>query len=372
MIDDPRRTSAYLTALRATIRPGDLVLEIGTGFGFFAIEAARLGAAHVWALEPNDAIDIGPELAARHGVADRITFVQRRSTEFELPRRADVLLEDLRGVSPLLGARLAILRDARERLLRPDARFIAQRDRLYAVPALPHPASPAPAAVVEGIDVGVARVRAANGWRRIDADAIGAIAPADCWATLELGAVESPDVSGSATFTVAVEGALGGWATWFDVELAGGARFTSGPGDTSSVYGCAFYPLSEPVQVRAGDRLDLQLRATFDGSDHVWAWDTTITPAGSSAAPRRIRQSDLAARALSAERRHRRAASHVPMHTASHRLEQDLLALVDGVRPVEAIAAELRARHPDRFGDARRALTWAGDALARYDESAGP
>ena len=45
MVIDERRTRPYVEALKRTVKPGDVVLDIGTGTGFFAFLAAQLGAA---------------------------------------------------------------------------------------------------------------------------------------------------------------------------------------------------------------------------------------------------------------------------------------------------------------------------------------
>jgi len=369
MIDDQRRTSAYLCALRDTIRPGDQLLELGTGFGYFAVHAARLGAAHVWAVEPNDAIALGPALAAQHGVADRITFLQARSGRVDLPARADVLLEDLRGCSPLHGARLGILQDARARLLTPGARSVALRDHLIAAPATrrvrPERESPG----VQPVDVASIRALVDRGWRRIASDGFTPLAESARWATLELTQDEGTDVDGRAEFVVQREGRFEGWATWFEAELAGDARISSGPESGRTVYDCGWYPLESPIAVRIGDRVALRMRATFDGSDYVWVWETTHRPADGGAA-RRERQSTLAQQLLSSSRRERYAATYVPAATEELTVQRALLGGVDGERSLAEIVAALRARFPARLRDERRALAWVAAELSRLDDAA--
>src|SRR5437899_507972 len=76
MIADRGRTSAYDRALRAKVRPGAVVLDIGAGPGIMAFLACRAGAARVYAVEPDDVIYLARQLAADNGFSSRIEFIQ--------------------------------------------------------------------------------------------------------------------------------------------------------------------------------------------------------------------------------------------------------------------------------------------------------
>ena len=58
MIADHIRIDAYVRALKAAIKPGSVVLDIGTGTGIFALLACRLGARRVFAIEPGAVIRV--------------------------------------------------------------------------------------------------------------------------------------------------------------------------------------------------------------------------------------------------------------------------------------------------------------------------
>lgn len=369
MIEDPVRTPAYLAAMRAVIRPGDRVLELGTGFGYFAVQACLAGAAHVWAVEPNDAVAHGRALAAANGCADRITFVQGRAEQLVLDARADVLVEDLRGVSPLHGARLAVLRDARARLLAPGARCIPARDELILAPAElpPDLARLAPDAPerIHGIAVAPVRSLLAQAIHRTRADASSLLADGVVWATLDYAAPPTDDPAGAAAWVITRDGVLAGLVSWFATTLAPGIGFDTGPTTARTVYDRGFLPLGAPLAVRAGDRVSATVRTRFDGSEYVWVWDVVVEGASGT---RTRRGSNLATRAISAARRARRAAAHVPARTAAVAQLQTLAGAVDGVRTLDAIAQLLREAHGAQFADDQAALRWAGDQLARLDE----
>jgi protein arginine N-methyltransferase 1 len=133
MIADPPRMDAYVRAMRAAIKPGDVVLDLGSGPGLFAMLACQMGARRVYAIEPGNVIQIAREAAAANGFADRIEFFHGLSTQITLPEPADVIVSDLRGPLPLYQQHLPSIRDDRERLLAKGGILIPERDILWAV-----------------------------------------------------------------------------------------------------------------------------------------------------------------------------------------------------------------------------------------------
>src|SRR5262245_18184769 len=99
LITGKERILAFQSAIRSTVRPGDVVIEIGAGVGTYSFFAAQAGARRVYAIETERIVQVAQELAARNSLAQQITFVACLSTDVELPEKADVLvLEDFSSV----------------------------------------------------------------------------------------------------------------------------------------------------------------------------------------------------------------------------------------------------------------------------------
>src|SRR2546428_8070865 len=126
MIADRVRMDAYMQALRSAVKPGAVVVDIGTGTGIFALLACRFGARRVYAIEPNDAIQVAREIARANGYAERIEFLQMISTRAVLPEKADVIVSDLRGGLPLCEINIPCLPKAGPRFLFPAGNLIPQ------------------------------------------------------------------------------------------------------------------------------------------------------------------------------------------------------------------------------------------------------
>ena len=115
MLTDPVRGAAYLAAVRRSVKPDSVVADIGAGPGVLGIYAATLGARRVFLVEPDSSVNAAYALAAENGVADRIEVIRAPSTAIELPEPADVIVSDLRGVTPFHGHHLEAAADMRRR-----------------------------------------------------------------------------------------------------------------------------------------------------------------------------------------------------------------------------------------------------------------
>ena len=156
MLDDEPRTRGYLRALESMVRPGDVVVDIGTGTGVLATSAARAGAARVYAVESSAIADAAERVFAANGVEERVRIVRGRSTQAELPERADVLVTEIIGNDPLDELLLEVVSDAKTRLLKPDARIVPCALEVLALPV------DVPRRVIERNTFTAERVRA---WR---------------------------------------------------------------------------------------------------------------------------------------------------------------------------------------------------------------
>src|SRR5207237_3402862 len=131
MLRDRVRGDAFAHGIAATVRPGDVVIDLGCGAGVFSILAARAGAKVVYAIEASEIIEVARELASANGCSETIRFLRASSRDLTLPESANVIVFDLRGVLPLFRTALVDLIDVRERMLAAAGTLIPMRDRLH-------------------------------------------------------------------------------------------------------------------------------------------------------------------------------------------------------------------------------------------------
>ena len=140
MMSDETRNSAYDAAIRASVGPDDVVLDIGCGSGLLSMMAARAGARKVYACDDNEYIARAAQsIVEANGFAEHINIINKRSTDLrigtDMAERANVLVCEIFDVSVVGEDALHTIRHAFDHLLTPDARVIPQGINLYAAPA---------------------------------------------------------------------------------------------------------------------------------------------------------------------------------------------------------------------------------------------
>jgi hypothetical protein len=134
MLNDRVRTDAFVSAIREVVQPGDVVVDIGTGTGVLAVAAARAGAARVYAIEAGALASVADAIFAAEGLDNRITLVRGWSGDVELPERADVFISETIGDDPFDERLVELARDARQRFLKPHARFVPAHLTVFSLP----------------------------------------------------------------------------------------------------------------------------------------------------------------------------------------------------------------------------------------------
>lgn len=127
LLDDEPRTRVFIDAIERSVRPGDVVVDLGTGNAVLAMAAARAGAARVYAIEASPFAEVAERIIAANGYADRVRVVRGWSHQVELPERADVLVSEIIGNDPLDEGVLRYMPDAVARFLKPGGRVLPAR-----------------------------------------------------------------------------------------------------------------------------------------------------------------------------------------------------------------------------------------------------
>ena len=371
MIADRARFGAYADAIQRAVRSGDVVVDVGTGPGIFALLACAAGAKKVYAIDAGEVIHFAKQLAAANGFANRIEFIHGDSRQTELPERADVFVSDLRGALPLFDDALPSVEDARVRFLKEGGVQIPQRDTLYA-------------AVVEapefykrittpwkdagrGLDLSHPLALVLNAVYKLRSKTEQLVTDSQSWCTLDYTARPGTHAAAKMRFRATRSGVGHGITAWFETVLFEGIGFSTGPGPATTVYGQGFLPWLEPVVLEAGQEVEVDLHADPVGGDYIWRWDTKIA-AHKGQPERNFHQSTFQGAQFTSEALRRRAADYVPVLLEAGHAERWLLEAMDGVTPLQEIARAAAQRFPTVFrrqDDAFRRVSFLAERFSR-------
>ncbi|HYC61102.1 MAG TPA: 50S ribosomal protein L11 methyltransferase [Thermoanaerobaculia bacterium] len=272
LLADEVRTNAYRDAILRTVKPGDVVVDIGCGSGVLSFFACQAGAARVYAIDRGGMAGIAKFLSRNVGYADRITVLRDESTGVELPERADVLVTETIGTLGLDENMLGSIIDARARLLRENAAIVPSRLALSIVPVeLPDRHEKHVLWWNErryDLDLSPMRVFASNSILFLSGDTDAHLAAPAIIIDVDLTTALSTLVRGNARFVASRDSVLHGFMLWFTATLVDGVTITSADrGETHWSHG--FFPLEEPIAMTRRAQIDVQLE-TEDGK--TWNW----------------------------------------------------------------------------------------------------
>jgi protein arginine N-methyltransferase 1 len=372
MIGDRTRTAPWVEALRQAIQPGSIVLDIGTGTGFFAFLACRFGASRVYAVEPDDVIEVAKLCVGSNPGGDRINWMQAFSTEVELPEKVDIVIGDLHGILPFHTGNIPSLIDARRRHLKPGGQLIPRRDVLFAVPANApeaHESVVSPWSDNEhGIDFQVARKFAVNSFTRVKPEPVAMesfLSEPGIWGVVDYASVESPNLDGRVEWQIQRAGALHGLYVWFDGELAQGLGYSNAPNLRALPYGRTFFPLECIVDVVPGDRMSTRLSATMVDGEYIYRWETRITDAA-GIVKGEFKQTTFKDRPIKLRELQRGTAEFRPTLNLDGQIDHAIMLAMAQSQPLGQIAADLVSRYPARFADCNVALNHVARLSVKY------
>jgi SAM-dependent methyltransferase len=278
LLDDVVRLDAYDRAIRRLVRPGDVVLDVGTGTGILALLAARAGAARVHAVESTAVAGLAEELVAANGLGDVITVHRADARTLAPVEPVDLIVSECMGRFLVDDGMIPAIEQARA-WLKPAGRCCPREIvlRLAPVGHLYVGALDLWRDDVLGLDLRPALRHALRSAYAAELDPSWLFAdPVDYhrW-TLPWPA---PPFEGTHRFALTQDGELRALAGWFEATLAEGVVLSTEPG-SSTHWGQYLFPVPRQP-VRAGDEVVFSLR--FDAATEHWAWSGEVRRGGAT------------------------------------------------------------------------------------------
>jgi enediyne biosynthesis protein CalE3 len=268
LLSDRDRLRAVRDAFAETVRPGDVVVDLGAGTGILGLLALQAGAGRVYAIERHPIVKLARALAAENGVEDRVRFVVGDSRRVRLPERADLVVSDLVGpfgVDPEMAEAIV---DAR-RFLKRGGSFVPERSELWLAPVRAAALYRRHVLPGKGHGVRLAAVHAiaANRTGCFQDTPRGLAAPLKRAFVFDFarGRLSFP-IRSRMGFRVGATGPVHGLAVVVKVRLSRGVS-------VDSRFGChwqpMYLPVRRPIPARAGERIPVEF-TLHDLSNLEW------------------------------------------------------------------------------------------------------
>ncbi|GAM39652.1 type I ribosomal protein arginine N-methyltransferase [Talaromyces pinophilus] len=134
MLKDDVRTRSYRDAIYQNkhIFKDKVVLDVGCGTGILSMFAVRAGAKHVIGVDMSSIIEKAREIVAVNGMADKITLLQGKMEEVNLPfPQVDIIVSEWMGYFLLYESMLDTVLYARDRYLAPGGKIFPDQATIY-------------------------------------------------------------------------------------------------------------------------------------------------------------------------------------------------------------------------------------------------
>jgi predicted RNA methylase len=273
MLSDATRTQAFYSAINQTIKPGDIVVDLGAGTGILGIWALQAGAAKVYAIEQTGAIDLAREIARINGYSDRMEFIQDNSLNVSLPQQANAIISETLGSFAVDENMLQFITDARDRMLVDGGVVIPSAIELFAAPVDDRD-------IYEKIDFwrqfpGIDFSPAFDVFsRKIMVESIPSahlLAQPLSLTPINLNSWKGASYMFRGYFPIQRTGMIHGMAGWFSAILCDGIQINTAPDQPETHWKQAFFPFRDPIRVVQGDVLDwsVEVNGLSTDSDHT-------------------------------------------------------------------------------------------------------
>lgn len=296
ILADAVRNEAFGRAIKAVVKPGDTVVDVGSGTGFLAMLACRSGAERCFLIESDpDLVRLSGEILKRNRMTG-CTIVHAHSSEVTGLPKADVVLSETLGNFAYEESIVEGMKDAR-RFLKPRGRMVPQGVDQWVVPVVSERLWHEIGSwdrVGMGLDFTPARQRSLNNMyvkdvRVSDLMADGIVAQA--WDRVDFSQPDNQSVRrGTVEWPVARPATVYGFALWWVCLLADGIELSTSPKAPATHWKQIYLPVEEPVRVEAGEVL--QVGITSDTRPRVKinvAWELSrVNAKGATVSTQRL------------------------------------------------------------------------------------
>lgn len=134
MLKDTARTLSYRSAMykNKELFKDKIVLDVGCGTGILSMFAVKAGAKHVYSVDMSSIIVKAKEIVSLNGLDDKITLIQGKLEDIQLPvEKVDIIISEWMGYFLLFESMLDTVLYARDKYLEKDGLIFPDKCSMY-------------------------------------------------------------------------------------------------------------------------------------------------------------------------------------------------------------------------------------------------
>lgn len=287
MLADTVRMETYAHAIDKLVKPGMVVVDLGTGSGVLACLAAQRGAT-VHAIEHTQMIERAQVLAQKNNLSN-ITFHRMHSKDFNPSQKVDVILHEQIGMHLIDEDMVENIIDLRDRVLKPGGLILPGHFELFLDPIELRADRVMPYLWEQrfhGLDFSSFRPEpvpwlSGNGYdkRALEPDDVGKVLAKECSLLrldLHTMATATLPTRWSMSRKLQKSGRLDGLAMYFKAGFDDEVFFLTGPSQTRTHWTPRLFR-TEAQKVKAGQTIGCEVNAGNPTNADTWTWQHSIT-----------------------------------------------------------------------------------------------
>lgn len=264
MLKDKTRTLSYRNAIyqNSSLFKDKIVLDVGCGTGILSMFAARAGAKHVIGVDMSNIIKMAKKIVHINGLSDKITLIQGKMEEIELPYpQVDIIISEWMGYFLLYESMLDTVLVARDKYLKPDGLIFPDKATMY----------------VAGLEDGMYKEEKLGFWQDVygfdytpfqdvvmreplvDTVNNRAVVTDGCRIlTIDIQKVKKKNLAFSSSFSLRAyrNDSIHAFLVWFDIEFTKGkspVRFSTGPHAEYTHWKQTVLYISDAIQINKNE-----------------------------------------------------------------------------------------------------------------------
>lgn len=269
MLADTVRNDAFYEALKEVVVPGETtVSDIGAGTGILSFMASKLGAKHCHLYELNKEVsDLSQQIAKESGI-ENCTFHHTNIMDVEDPEKTDIVVCELLGSTGLDEGILRIMDKAQE-CMKEGGTIIPHSLDLFVCPVVSDRIQQTLDIWDIGYDIDFSPAKQ-KALRRMFAEEVreGDLLQDGIqkWDSLIFANEKERARKADLSWEIHQDAILYGYALWWECGLTKNVRLSTSPLESQTHWKQVYLPLLEPIELKNGDslHLDLSLDADFD------------------------------------------------------------------------------------------------------------